>query len=272
MTEQRLGAQNRAATNCHPERAAKLPRVEGTRSRHIGAPSFAGANEAPCNGSAVALEHQGAGKRTMPAPPRKLKLNPKKGGIVFLNHLCISRGDQGVFEGSMVPAPFPTSRAIGRATCKRLSRKGGRGESSEQAWGGREVAFAPAHLAQSNKPSRDLNLLAGFPDHPITRSPDYPILLSDTPQRLRGGAENNPIKSVRMSHAPAVPPRPLIKATADDVVSGVIQATKRKRHKRFLVVSRAAPNRGATNRHPERAAKSARAEGSKSLYLLAVTT
>ena len=56
----------------------------------------------------------------------------------------------------------------------------------------------------------------------------------DTPQGLRGGAENNPIKSVRMSHTPAVPPHP--RATADDIGSGVIQAQERKYHKRFLMV------------------------------------
>jgi hypothetical protein len=41
----------------------------------------------PAKSSAVALEHQGAGKRTMmPAPPRKLKSNPKEGGSVNLSH------------------------------------------------------------------------------------------------------------------------------------------------------------------------------------------
>jgi hypothetical protein len=116
----------------------------------------------PAKSFAVALEHQGAGKRTMPAPPRKLKLNPKEGGIVFLNHLC--------------------ARAGAGAASQRFPRV--------------------------------------FPDHPVS--------LSDTPQGLRGGAENNPINSARMSHTPAGICFPLRTAIAQ-VGNGCFPATDHRR-------------------------------------------
>lgn len=78
----------------------------------------------------------------------------------------------------------------------------------------------------------------GFNGSRALRFPDFS--LSDTPQGLRGGAENNPIKSVRMSHTPAVPPHPL-ELMADDIGSGVIQAIGREYHKRCFYLR--APSR-----------------------------